>query len=304
LGRWCGVGCTAGVFCCALGGFGWHLYGSATHSVFADAMGLDLAKAFAKFGMTDFKWFGALVLVVTGVILGYHFGRYKKTLRTFLVLGMMCVASLVPVLGHLHNWYLYIPSAFFCLIVAGIFLHHSSRIFYTVFACLCIYYAGVLTREALFWRDASVLSEQFVSDVLPYAKTTQGRLFVVNTPSAWTPKSSLSGKPLFAFALRNAVAMRSPTDVTAEIIMVNHIWLTDEHVQCEVKRQGPLLDLEISNGGYFSFHGNGEGQTPPFGLDFEWGKMQVLSERRIQVELSLLETDRVVYFDGKGVRSF
>jgi len=267
--------------------------------------GIDLAKSFAKFGMTDLKWFGGVVLLAMG---GLFFRQYRKDGELFgtpsFKLIVLCVVSLVPVLGHLHNWYLYIPSAFFCLAAARIGLHRPSRVFSFLFACLLLYYAGVLVREGLFWRDASRMSEKFVADVLPFAQVTKGRLFVLNTPSAWTPKTSLSGKPLFAFALKNAVSMRSSKPIRADVVMANHVWLTGPSMRCEVLREGRLFHLKMVNGGYFSFHGGGEGLIPPFHLNRKWGAVSSVSRDVMSVALALGKEDRVVYFDGDRVRGF
>jgi hypothetical protein len=266
--------------------------------------GVDLAKSFAKFGMTDLKWFGGVVLVITG---GLFFGDFRKNRRWVrslpLMLTMVCVVSLVPVLGHLHNWYLYIPSAFFCLVVADIWMRQSGHIFSFLFVGLLLYYTGVMIREGVIWRDASRVSEGFVADVLPYAQTTHGRLFVLNTPSAWTPPKSIGGKPLFAFALKNAVSMRSAQPISADIVMVNHVWLTGD-MTCVVEPQENLFQIQIVDGGYFSFHGGKEALQPPFLLEQEWGHLNVLSEYLMSVMIDLKFDDRIVFFDGERLKTF
>lgn len=266
--------------------------------------GVDLAKSFAKFGMTDLKWFGGVVLVITGGLFVWAFRKDGQRVCSLpLMLTVVCVVSLVPVLGHLHNWYLYIPSAFFCLVVADIWLRQAGRIFSFLFVGLLLYYTGVMAREASLWRDASRVSEGFVADVLPYAQTTHGRLFVLNTPSAWTPPKSIGGKPLFAFALKNAVSMRSLKPIPAKIVMVNHVWLTGE-LMCEVVRKDHAFQVEIADGGYFSFHGGGEGWQPPLRWDREWGALDVWSDTVLSAVIDLKQDDRIVFFDGKEVKAF
>lgn len=266
--------------------------------------GIDLAKSFAKFGMTDLKWFGGVVLLATGIL---FWGRYRETgvlqRSSPFVLAVLCVLSLIPVLGHLHNWYLYIPSAFFCLMIADVWLRRFQRVFSFLFAGLLLYYAVVLVREGFAWREASQLSESFVAKVLPYAQNTKGRLFVLNTPSAWTPEHSLSGKPLFAFALNNALLMRTREPVRAEVVMVNHIWLEGENTVCKVERDGRLYQLEISEGGYFSFH-DGKALDPPFRVNRNWGTLDVVSRYKLSVEIDLQLDDRVVFFDGVSFKRF
>ncbi|MBT3604348.1 MAG: hypothetical protein HN521_14925 [Candidatus Latescibacteria bacterium] len=266
--------------------------------------GIDLVKSFAKFGMTDLRWFGGVVLAATGIL---FFFRYREhgVLQRFLPFGLtvLCVLSLVPVLGHLHNWYVYIPSAFFRLLVADVWLSRSQRFFSFLFAILLLYYAGVLVREGFLWRETSQLSETFVAEVLPYAQNTDGRLFVLNTPSALTPEHSLSGKPLFAFALENALLMRSKEPVLADVVMVNHIWLMGQSTTCKVERDGNLFRLVMVDGGYFSFH-NGQALNPPFELDRDWGTVRVLSRYILSVDIDVQQDDRVVFFDGIGLKHF
>jgi hypothetical protein len=270
-----------------------------------DRWAVDLLKSFAKFGMTDFRWFGGLVLLATGGVLLRTCSRFVDVRRAPPIkLLILCAVSLVPVLGHLHNWYLYIPSTFFCLALADIWIQRSGRLFSFLFAALLLYYAGVLVREGLFWREASVLSEKFVEDLLPYAQQTKGRLFVLNTPSAWTPARSVSGKPLFAFALKNAVSMASPKRITANVVMANHAWLTGPKMRSDVRGEGDLYHMQMVEGGYFSFHGDGEGWTLPFELTREWGTIAVASKEAMSVEIHLKDEDRVVYFDGEVIRAF
>jgi len=254
--------------------------------------------------MTDLKWLGGVVWVITGGLFVWGFRKGERGLRSLpVMLTLVCVASLVPVLGHLHNWYLYIPSAFFCLVVADIWLRKSGRVFSLLFVGLLLYYTGVMVREGLIWRDASRLSEGVVADVLPYAQTTHGRLFVLNTPSAWTSPNSVSGKPLFAFALKNAVSMRALKPIPADIVMVNHVWLTGE-LACDVTRTDNLFRVEIADGGYFSFHGGGEVWQSPFRWDREWGVLDVLSNTVLFAVIDLKQGDRVVFFDGHQVKTF
>ena len=259
----------------------------------------DGVKAVAKFGMSDIWWLGiALVVGSTGIFI-YQHGRgiSHKFSRPFtLLLIFLLGASLAPALGHLHNWYLYLPSTFFCLGIATIWLNKKQPILCSLFAVLILYYGVVVGREGFFWRDASQISENTIVNLMPHARTATGTLFVCNVPSAWTPSGAFSGKPLFAYALKNAIAMRSPQPLQAEIVMVNHVWLTGDFAY-RIHRTNTGFDLAIEKGGFFSFHSKGQGQTPPFAIDQMWGRVTVHATDSLSVALNMKPEDRVVIYN-------
>ena len=265
---------------------------------------IDLAKAAAKFGMTDWKWFGVLVLGVSaaGLLMreSVRNAWLQRRKNPILLLVALTAITLVPTLGHLHNWYLYLPSAFFCLGVAQVWLLGERRVFQFCYIALVLYYGVVMGREGYFWRDASDLSERVIAQVLPHAQATEGRLFVMHTPSAWTPAGSLSGKPLFAFALRNALTMRAEKQFVADVVMVNHVWLTGELFRPKIGKGVGRFDATIETGGFFSFHGAGAGRTFPFELEKPWGALRAISSDSISVRLDPQEDDRVIVFAGRG----
>lgn len=263
------------------------------------ARAMDIVKAAAKMGMTDAKWFGGVVLLTTGVAWATH---RQSHMRTLMALTGLALVSLVPALGHLHNWYLYIPSAFFCIALARVWLQSNRRIFTACFVALWSYYAVVLAREGIFWREASQISETAIAKIMPHAQATTGRLFVLNVPAAWTPGGSFSGKPLLAYALNNAIAMRAPGALACEPVMVNHVWLMGEKdISCRITAHGDgQFDLSIERGGFFWFHGIPTGE--PFMAHNAWGYVQAFSADSISVSMALEPGDRVVIFQEGSVR--
>ena len=258
----------------------------------------DGVKAVAKFGMSDIWWLGiALVVGSAGIfIYQYRRGILHKGCPFALLLIFLLGASLAPALGHLHNWYLYLPSAFFCLGISTIWLNKKQPILCFLFAVLILYYGMVIGREGFFWREASQMSENAIANLMPHAQTTTGTLFVCNVPSAWTPPGTFSGKPLFAYALKNALAMRSSQPLQAEIAMVNHVWLTDNFA-CRIHRTNTGFDLAIEKGGFFSFHSKGRGQTPPFSIDQTWGRVTAYTTDSLSVALNMQPEDRVIIYN-------
>ncbi len=262
----------------------------------------DVVKAVAKFGMSDIWWLGIAVVIGTAGIFIYQHGRgilHKDAgfCRPFaLLLIFLLGVSLAPALGHLHNWYLYLPSAFFCLGISTIWLNKKRPILCSLFAVLILYYGVVIGREGFFWREASQMSENAIANLMPHARATTGTLFVCNVPSAWTPPDAFSGKPLFAYALKNALAMRSYQPLRAEIAMVNHVWLTGDFA-CRIHRTNTGFDLAIAKGGFFSFHSKGQGQIPPFVYDQLWGRVMAYATDSLSVALNVQPGDRVVIYN-------
>lgn len=259
----------------------------------------DGVKAVAKFGMSDIWWLGIALVVGSAGIFIYQHGRgiLRKFCRPFsLLLIFLLGVSLAPALGHLHNWYLYLPSAFFCLGISTIWLNKKQPVLFTLFAVLILYYGVVIGREGFFWREASQMSENAIANLMPHARATTGTLFVCNVPSAWTPPGAFSGKPLFAYALKNALAMRSSQPLQAEITMVNHVWLTGDFA-CRIHRTNTGFDLAIAKGGFFSFHSKGRGQTPPFEIVQMWGRVAIHATDSLSVALNMQPEDRVVIYN-------
>ena len=131
---------------------------------------------------------------------------------------------------------------------------------------------------------------------MPHAQSATGKLFVCNVPAAWTPKGAFSGKPLFAYALKNALAMRASQPLRAQIEMVNHVWLTGDF-ECRVHSTSAGFDLAIAKGGFFSFHGKGQGQPPPFAIAHPWGTLTVHALDSLSVSLNVQPGDHVVIYN-------
>ena len=262
----------------------------------------DGVKAVAKFGMSDIWWLGIALVIGSAGIFIYQHGRGilckdAGFCRPFaLLLIFLLGVSLAPALGHLHNWYLYLPSAFFCLGISTIWLTKKRPILYYLFGVLILYYGIAIGREGVLWREASQMSENAIANLMPHARATTGTLFVCNVPSAWTPSGAFSGKPLFAYALPNALAMRSPQPLQPEIAMVNHVWLTDDFAY-RIHRTNTGFDLAIEKGGFFSFHSEGRGQTPPFEIVQTWGSVTVHATDSLSIALNIQPGDHVIIYN-------
>lgn len=312
----CSVG-TLGIYLCArrivLGGV---FTGIPDRDLTAAGIGLDILKSGAKLGMTDDPLFGVVLLAATGGVFCLS-GRPREVLRDTMVLGGMTVISLVPVLGRVHRWYLYLPSVFFCIAVANVWTAWRPKRTLVVWcrnllmATVFSYYGVVLAREGFFWREASVLSENVLDSLARLTKTNGGTLYVFNVPSALSVPGSLGDIPLYAFGLSNALAVRAGEASSA--VAVNHCWLTDPvGFTSDVKRLGPMRwRIEIRNGGYLSVHGQKDGTTF-YGKDGKrlrpgvaartWGEIRIYNPTQAEVVLEPLAGSRVAVFDGTGVR--
>ena len=308
---------TVGIYLCArwlvLGGV---FSGIPERDLAATGLGLDVLKSGAKLGMTDFRLFGVVLLVATAAVFWVS-GRRREVLRDTLYLGGMTVASLVPVLGRVHRWYLYLPSVFFCIAVANVWTawqpNRRAVLWCRNFllATLIGYYGLVLAREGLFWLDASVLSENVLDALVPLAKESGQTVYVLNVPSALSPAGSLGEIPLFAFGLSSALAVRTGGEASA--VTVNHCWLTDpDRFESGVKRLGPMQwRIDIKSGGYFSVHRQVDARAfyaadgkrlLPGTIERTWGDVRIHGPRLAEVVLEPVRGSRVVIFDRGGMR--
>ena len=312
----CSVG-TVGVTLCArwivLGGV---FTGIPDRDLTAAGIGLDILKSGAKLGMTDVRLFGVVLLAAT---VGVFFlsGRPREVLRDTMVLGGLTVISLVPVLGRVHRWYLYLPSVFFCIAVANVWTAwrpNRTRVLWCrnlMLAAVICYYGVVLAREGFFWREASVLSENVLDSLARLTKESDGTVYVFNVPSALSLPGSLGDIPLYAFGLGNALAVRAGEASSA--VAVNHCWLTDPGgFSSDVRQLGPMRwRIEIRSGGYLSVHGRKDATTF-YGEDGErlrpgtvtrtWGRVRIHGPSRAEVVLEPSYGSRVAVFDGTGIR--
>ncbi len=308
---------SVGIYLCArwivLGGV---FSGIPDRDLSALGLGLDVLKSGAKIGMTDFRLFGAVLVLATGAVFWVS-GRPRRVLRDTLYLGAMTVAGLVPVLGRVHRWYLYLPSVFFCVAIANIWTAWRPNrpvVLWcrnALLAMLIGYYGVVLVREGLFWREASVVSENVLDSLASRTKDSSGTVYVLNVPSALSPSGSLGEIPLFAFGLGSALAVRTAGEASA--VTVNHCWLTDPRgIECEVARLGPMhWRIDIGNGGYFSVHGQDDARTfyasdgkrlLPGTKKRTWGEVRIQGPRQAEVVLEPVRGSRVVVLDRGGIR--
>ncbi len=304
-----------GIYLCVrwivLGGI---LSGIPDRNLTLPGLGLDVLKSGAKMGMTDFRLFGTVLLAATAVVFWLS-GRPREVLRDTLYLGGLTLASLVPVLGRVHRWYLYLPSVFFCIAVANVWASWQPdrravlRFRNLLLATLIGYYGLVLAREGWFWREASVLSESVLDRLAPHTKENRGTLYVLNVPSALSPSGSLGEIPLYAFGLHNAMAVHSGSETP--VVAVNHCWLTDPtKFETEVTRLGPVhWRIDIRKGGYFSAHGqadvrslygaNGKRLRPDV-IRKPWGESRFHGPTQAEFVIETGPDDRVVIFDRGG----
>lgn len=273
--------------------------------------GLQVLRAGAMICMTDYHFFGPVLLLVTAVLICLTrrgFGIFQDVV----ILAGITVISLVPGLGRIHRWYLYIPSAFLCMAISRVWMDCRLRQrviqkgLIPIFGALIAYYGLVLIREGNFWRETSALSEEFILDLLPYINTSKTPFFLINLPSAYTPGGSLGGKPMFAFALTNAVSLRLGEEVIPPVV-VNHLWLLNRSNFSSrfEKIDGGRFRITVKKGGYFSFHGlDAEKVYAPDGrkvlktkLKKPWGQVLVKSREEIELNLDLSEGAKVIIYN-------
>lgn len=273
---------------------------------------LQILRAGAMIGMTDVKLFGGIVFLVTGGLL-VRLGWRSEVFRDVRYLAAMTLISLIPALGGVNRWYLYLPSVFAAMAIARIWMDQfpQRRVcrwgLAVLFSALVAYYGLTLVREGVLWRRTSTLSEAFIREMRPHVQEAGGTVYAVNVPSACSLPGSLGEKPLFAFALVPALGVPA-----GRVVAVNYLWLLDEKgARSEVTHLGPgRFRVTIQEGGFFSFHG------PDAGLIYArdgrtvlektverpWGRLEVTSRIAIEAAIDLAEGDRVVVYDEGKVK--
>jgi len=238
-------------------------------------------------------------------------GLFRRTLNPVMVLLVICLylVSLAPVLGLIMPWYLYIPSAFACLLVVPLFWHpgrasHLMTALKLALIGLVASHAVTLCMDGMLWRAAGRISEDTLAAVEPYTRRP-GRLFLMNVPSAYGPEGALAAKPLFAYNLARAIKATFGKRARAWPIVVNHIQLRE--VSGGQASALPLnksaVMVKTKPGVFFTFH-TAEfiaGKLPPMKtwLRRPWGSVHVINRRRLIFRFEPRRGDRVLMFDGQ-----
>ncbi|HAA76685.1 TPA: hypothetical protein DCE37_16365 [Candidatus Latescibacteria bacterium] len=282
----------------------WIVLGSAWGNVPTPGLGafvFDAFRAAGLMGISDIKAFGVPLLVFTlviGVVL-------RRDPRHLILLVALTGIAVLPALGRLHRWYLYLPSVFYALFLASIWLSERSKAVQVrqfVFGLLVSYYAGVTGAQALDWRDAGRLSDRFLKRTVDAIESGTGRVLLLNVPAA------LDGIPIFAHNLRPA--LRTHGVEPDEVILGTHVWLLDTEGGVEVERRaGSVFDLTFRES-RLSFH---QGESPKMegrtlvaqAVETSWGLIEVASDRAAMVRVDALATgDRVLAYSGSEYEVF
>lgn len=250
---------------------------------------------------------GIPMLTVLGTFLQF---KNRNLLRDLLFMCALFFVTLIPISGLIARWYLYIPSAFPCIILTRIWLESYPnkfirRIFFALFIGVLLYYGVMLFREGIFWRKASEISERTLKSVLHHIKDKRNeRIFLVNVPSAYLPASAVGEKPIFAYNLELALVTKSGKNLKAVPVVVNHLLLLDSKPEISsMKRlKYACFLVECNHGGFFSFH------TPEFvssrlqpmntGLDLQWGRLNIVSKNELVFKIHSYKGERILFFDG------
>jgi hypothetical protein len=261
---------------------------------------------------TGLPGFGLVVLVAGAGIAAVSIlrDRRRELVRpVVLLLGVMAL-MLLPLLGLITRWYLYLPSVFACLLVSRILLTAGRDrverwVILALFAGLVAYLGLSLVREGLAWRRAGRLGEQSLSALLPQLERP-GRLLLVNVPSALWPLGSIGEKPVFAYNLPRALRLRAGREPRAEVHVVNHLLLREEGVRTATIRRINDTTLvatsERRRGARFSFHApefiSGRRRPERTTLVREWGALRIVHPWRLVLSIKLRSNDRLLFFDG------
>lgn len=262
---------------------------------------------------------GAVVLVLTLLLAAPSLTRWQRA-RPLLLLTLALLLGLLPVLGLIVRWYLYIPSAFACLLLARVWLdrapsgtatsagpasllqrldrHRGLRLAIAgLFVALLCWSAVTLAREGLWWRQAAKISEQVLTGLTPHA----GReVLLLNVPSAFLPPGAVGEKPLLANYLRQAMGQRA-----GKIQIANHMLLRTPGPGLvkvrRVDRHSLVLRCDPA-AAQFTFHTAQfvSNRVQPFNVTLRrpWGTMRVVNPSMLVLTLARSFRGKVLSYDG------
>lgn len=255
----------------------------------------------------------AVTLIVWGVtaLLGvYALGRADLR-RDIVLLAGLFLLSLVPVLGLMTRWYLYIPSAFACMAVARLWTDaprglSSARLGFALLAALTVYFGAELVRESAGWRRASALSGQALDAAAAQLET--GRpVFVMNLPATVRRPDDIGEKPVFAYGFDRALRQRMGAAADA-VRIVNYVTVVDTGAEAStLVRTGPCgFDIACEPPSAFCFHthefaelrGRSTGSVRR-----SWGTLALRDPQTLGVRIDDCGAASALFFDGRDWRT-
>lgn len=175
--------------------------------------GIYTAKVFAPWGLEDLKpffraqhaglWIAALGgLGLVGILSWY----YRHLVRTTQVLCLLWIGvTMLPVLRLYSPWNTYLPAVGAALLIAGLVneLKNQKAKYGLVAALLCVS-AAYLIQQQYHWRQAGLLCQRVVEEVIRISAEHPGRIYLANLPA------ELGEAPLFAgnWGLYGALQLR------------------------------------------------------------------------------------------------
>jgi hypothetical protein len=242
--------------------------------------------------------------------------RHREFRRDVVLLLVLLVVSLVPLAGLTTRWYLYIPSAFACILAARIVSESIGRgravktAAAALTAILVLTCGASLLREGSIWRQASVLSERTLDELGAILEGSRGELFLVNVPSAYGPPGALGGKPIFAYHIERALESRVPPGIYRRPTVVNHLWLgaSAPGMSAVAKTGAASYSITCDTRAHFSFHTadfvSGRVRPENVTINAPWGETRIIDDRRLVVTLESVGPRAIAFFDGASWKLF
>jgi hypothetical protein len=169
---------------------------------------------------------------------------------------------------------------------------------------LPVFYGAILIREGFRWRAASKISEGTLESVITNLTDQQGKVFIINVPSAYLPAGTMWEKPIFAYNLDLALAIKSGGNLRASPVIVNHLLVRGDQYRISSIRRFGWSDFvtECNQFGIFSFHSPDfvSGRLIPVNttVNTEWGRLDIISPHKLVIKISPYAGERILFFDG------
>jgi len=143
------------------------------------------------------------------LIIFLSFKNLRRTIfqKDILYCLLWILITLIPVLGLMARWYMYIPAIGLCIALSIILLRQNfyMKIFLTLITIMVITTNIYLVkREASLWYLSGNLVKTIVEDIYSYK---DGEYYILNVPAGILDNSffGLGEKPVFAYNLEKAI---------------------------------------------------------------------------------------------------
>ena len=247
----------------------------------------------------------ALAVAVTHLALWRRWRSFYGD-RLFWLGAAWIPITLLPILGgNPHRWYLYLPSAGFCMVLAATWNSLRARPLCSVALIIgLLFYASELAKQSRIWARQSELSEEFLQQVHDLGMRSSETHWFANVPFGY--------KSAFLFTIDSlAEAIELRFGLQPDIRILSYVNLSDE-LRIESARIGSDWRFRLEPDAYGfvlfpSFRRRFAASTTPQEIQGAEVEIKALSQANTVAEywvrLPSPPFGRFHYFDGQQLQT-